>query len=142
MSSGDVGCVVGRAATSEPSSPPRPAQPLRPLSERAPGARVCPLYIGATAWPSLHDETRVEAAYNQEFPPLGPSKKSKGGLTLEEIERRRKFAKMVKQMQEEKEAIGIALAKAEKKALALQDQVSQNLKRIEVQEEQIPEELR
>ena len=26
----------------------------------------CPLYIGATAWPSLHDEERVDAAYNQE----------------------------------------------------------------------------
>ena len=27
----------------------------------------CPLYIGATSWPSLHDEERVDAAYNQEW---------------------------------------------------------------------------
>eukprot|EP00434_Breviolum_minutum_P004239 symbB.v1.2.003736.t1/scaffold191.1/size276526/1 len=137
----EVGCVVGRAATSEPSSPPRLQQPLRPVSESA-KSKVCPLYIGATSWPSLHDEERVDAAYNQEFPPVGPGKKTKDGLTLEEIERRRKFAKLVKQMQQEKEAIGVALAKAEKKALALQEQVGQNLKRIEAQEDEIPEELR
>ncbi|CAJ1342590.1 unnamed protein product [Effrenium voratum] len=129
--------VIGRSAT----APPRPKVPLRPISERSLG-RVSPLYISATAWPSSADETRVDAAYNQEFPPLGPAKQQQGGLSLEEINRRRKLAKLIKQMQEEKEAVGRELEKAEKKARSLQTQVAKSLKRIEVQESLVPEELR
>ncbi|CAK8990661.1 unnamed protein product [Durusdinium trenchii] len=133
--SGDVGPVVGRAAGDEIPArlPVRPPPSLRPVSHPRPRSlgRVCPLYIGATAWPSQEDEERVDAAYNQEFPPVGRDKPKVNGLTLEEIERRKRLAKLIQQMQQEKEAIAKALAKAEKKAHSLQEQVSESLRRID-----------
>ena len=37
---------------------------MDPMSSLRESAR-CPLYIGATAWPSQEDEERVDAAYKQ-----------------------------------------------------------------------------
>mmetsp|Transcript_13799 Transcript_13799/g.25862 ORF Transcript_13799/g.25862 Transcript_13799/m.25862 type:complete len:142 (+) Transcript_13799:59-484(+) len=107
-------------------------------SARATPARAThPLYIGATCFPTLSDEPRVDAAYNQDFPPVGEAAKKKGGLTLDEMNRRRKLAKLIKEMEKEKEAISKALEKSERKAKKLQEEVAETLSRIDVQEAKV-----